>query len=152
PKVATDIGRVRRDAREPDKLGRLLRVIDARKGHALLGSIEQVKIALSEREATDLSLLDLADIGDTQVTRRHLEDAIGDAVAEVTARLRATLRDAGVAAAAIDAVFLTGGSSKLPLLRAQIRAVFPNAKIVEGDAFGSVATGLTIDAHTRFGP
>ncbi|HEX6002152.1 MAG TPA: Hsp70 family protein, partial [Hyphomicrobiaceae bacterium] len=47
PKVATDIGRVRRDAREPDKLGRLLRVIDARKGHALLGSIEQVKIALS---------------------------------------------------------------------------------------------------------
>jgi hypothetical chaperone protein len=33
-----------------------------------------------------------------------------------------------------------------------LRKAFANARIVEGDAFGSVSTGLALEAYTRFGP
>jgi hypothetical chaperone protein len=149
--VAIDIRRMRRDAREPDKFDRLLSVIEEREGHALLSAVEQAKIALSETDATRLDVHAFAGLEDEQVTRAQLEAAIGSIVARVTGRLRQTLDDAGVGPEAIDAVFLTGGSSRLPLLRAEVQAVFPDASFVEGDAFGSVATGLTLDAHNRFG-
>lgn len=150
-KVATDIRRVKRDALEPEKFDRLLGVIEGRKGHALLAAVEEAKIALSEGDRTVLSNLGLDAVGDVELTRRQLEAAIGGSVERVVARLNGTLAAAGVTAEKIDAVFLTGGSSKVPLVRAEVQAVFPGATIIEGDAFGSVATGLTIDAHNRFG-
>ncbi|MEQ1648523.1 MAG: Hsp70 family protein [Hyphomicrobiaceae bacterium] len=151
PRVSTEIRRVRHEAMEPEKLERLLRIIETRKGHALLGAVEQAKIALSDEEKTSLRLHDLAGLKDTQITRRQLDAAIGASVDRVAERLKLTLQKASVKATEIDAVFLTGGSSKLPLLRAKVRAIFPEASIIEGDAFGSVATGLTIDAYNRFG-
>ena len=33
----------------------------------------------------------------------------------------------------------------------KINALFPNAQIIQGDAFGSVGLGLTINAHRRYG-
>ena len=39
----------------------------------------------------------------------------------------------------------------MPVLLATLRGAFPEARILEGDAFGSVATGLALDAYTRFG-
>ena len=63
----------------------------------------------------------------------------------------ALLCDAGVAADAIDTVFFTGGSSGVPLLRQKIAALLPGAKCVEGDLFGSIGTGLALDAARKFG-
>lgn len=151
PKVATDIARVRRDALEPEKFDRLLKVIEARKGHGLLAAVEQAKIDLSDTDVTVLRNLGLAAVADIQITRAQFEDAVAGQVDRVVARLHATLQKAGVKAQAVDAVFLTGGSSKIPLLRRHVQTIFPGAQVIEGDAFGSVATGLTIDAHNRFG-
>ncbi|MDB5884699.1 MAG: putative heat shock protein [Polaromonas sp.] len=63
----------------------------------------------------------------------------------------ALLQDAGVAAAGIDTVFFTGGSSSVPLLREKIAALLPDAKRVEGDLFGSIGMGLAIDGRRKFG-
>lgn len=150
-RVATDIRRVKQDSLEPEKLDRLLRIIEARKGHAMLAAVEQAKIALSDADTTVLSMQKHVDIEDMEISRSQFEAAIGTALERVTAQLGATLRSANVKPRAIDAVFLTGGSSKLPALRAGVKKIFPAARIIEGDAFGSVATGLTIDAHNRFG-
>ena len=151
PAIATEIKTLRRDAREPEKFDRLLSILEGRKGHALLGAVEQAKIALSDIAKVPLPLHDFADLSDTDITRKQLESAIGAHVEKVADQARATLKQANVAAKDIDAVFLTGGSSKLPLLQAQIRKIFPGAQLIEGDAFASVATGLTIDARNRFG-
>ena len=151
PRVATDIRRVRRDALAPEKLDRLLRVIETRKGHALLAAVEDAKIALSGNTSTILSSSVLPDLGDIEISRQQLEEAISGSIDQVVARLHRTLAAAAVTPDAIDAVFLTGGSSKLPVLQSHVRAIFPSATMIEGDAFGSVATGLTIDAHNRFG-
>ena len=52
----------------------------------------------------------------------------------------------------LDAVFLTGGSTRLAHVRAAILAMAPEARVVDGDTFGSVGTGLTIEAARRYGP
>jgi hypothetical chaperone protein len=151
PRLITDIKQVRRDAVEPEKIDRLIQVIEARNGHKLLGAVEQAKIDLSDTESTTLPLLNLVDVSDPVLTRYNLEDAIGASIDRVTACMRNTLVDAGVSREMINAVFLTGGSSRLPLLRAEVQNVFPGAALIDGDAFCSVATGLTMDARNKFG-
>jgi hypothetical chaperone protein len=61
------------------------------------------------------------------------------------------LRDAGLQPQAVDTVFFTGGSSSVPLLRERIAALLPQAQRVEGDLFGSIGTGLALDALRKFG-
>ena len=47
-------------------------------------------------------------------------------------------------------VFLTGGATRMPSVRTSIAAAVPSARLIAGDAFGSVATGLALDAARRF--
>ena len=39
----------------------------------------------------------------------------------------------------------------MPSVRKAIAAAVPTARLIAGDAFGSVATGLALDAARRFG-
>ena len=59
-------------------------------------------------------------------------------------------KSAGVTFADINAIFYTGGSTKIPIIREKITALFPEAEVVHGDAFGSVGMGLTIDAQRKY--
>ena len=63
---------------------------------------------------------------------------------------RETLRQAGVAADAVDALYFTGGSTGLAPLVERIGAVCPRAEQVRGDRFASVAQGLGLHAHVVF--
>jgi len=150
-KVFADIRQVRRDMVEPEKLDRLLQVLENRKGHALLTAVEDVKIQLSSAERVSMDLQKLAGIAPIDITREQFEGAIADQIGRIHTTIKDTLSQSNVAADAIGSVFLTGGSSRIPLLLATLREAFANARIVEGDAFGSVATGLALEAHSRFG-
>ena len=57
---------------------------------------------------------------------------------------------AGLTPDAISAVFVTGGAAMMPSVRKAIAAAVPSARLIAGDAFGSVATGLALDAARRF--
>jgi hypothetical chaperone protein len=57
---------------------------------------------------------------------------------------------AGLTPDTVSAVFLTGGSTSMPSVRKSIAAAVPTARLIAGDAFGSVATGLALDAAKRF--
>ena len=83
--------------------------------------------------------------------RRPLGETILQAVERVTDTVAKTLADAGVGAADIATVFLTGGSTATPLARRSILGLVPQARIVEGDMFGSVGLGLAMDAKRKFG-
>ena len=69
----------------------------------------------------------------------------------IAERVGTCLAEAGVGADAIDAVFLTGGSTRLSHVREAIVATVPDARVAEGDTFGSVGLGLTIEAGRRYG-
>lgn len=142
---------VYRDAVARDKLARLLKLIEQRDGHWLALQVEEGKIALSDQDVAQLHLERLAPDLVLQLQRATFDAAIAHLVAGVERTVSQLLCDAGVAAGAVDTVFFTGGSSSVPLLRKKIAALLPTARRVEGDLFGSIGTGLALDAARKFG-
>ncbi|MRD73035.1 Hsp70 family protein [Rhodocyclus tenuis] len=139
------------DAREPEKMARLLRLIDTRAGHWLANEVEHAKIALSDSDRIDLPLDRLEAALTLSITRDEFDQATAGLVDSVESTVACLLRDAGVAAEAIDTVFFTGGSSGVPRLRQRIAALLPKARAVEGDLFGSIGAGLAVEAARRYG-
>jgi hypothetical chaperone protein len=148
-KTLREIDEVIRDGARPDLLVRLREAVEGERGHALAGAVESAKIAASEQDATllDLGLLEpgLA----VPVDRATLSAQTGDLARAVAARIARCLAQAELTADRVDALFLTGGSTGLPHLRAALTAALPAARVVEGDTFGSVGLGLTIEAASR---
>jgi hypothetical chaperone protein len=70
----------------------------------------------------------------------------------IAARIKICLTQARLKPDDIDAVFLTGGSVRLAHVRKAITKAVPKARIVEGDTFGAVGKGLTLEALRRYGP
>jgi hypothetical chaperone protein len=137
------------DAREPEKVGRLLKVVRQRLGHRLAFAVEDAKIALS---GTDRAALSLAFVDNGLAALAERVD-FERAIEAKTARLYKTASDciaaAGLSAAAVDTIFLTGGSSRVPAVRAAIARAAPLARMASGSDFLSVALGLTQMAAIR---
>jgi hypothetical chaperone protein len=150
-KVWSELQDVYRDARERDKFARLLKLIEQRDGHWMAMKVEEGKIALSEQVETQLQLDRLAPDLMLPLQRTAFDTAIAHLVDGVENTVSNLLTKAGVAADAIDTVFFTGGSSGVPLLRQKIAAQLPAARCVEGDLFGSIGSGLALDAARKFG-
>jgi hypothetical chaperone protein len=128
---------------EPEKVGRLLDVVRRRLGHRLAFAVEDAKIALSAeaRAAVPLPFLD-AGLAITAV-RAEFDNAIEAGMERLYRTASDCIAAAGVSAAAIDTVFLTGGSSRVPAVRAAITQAAPAARVAGGSDLLSVALGLT---------
>ncbi|HMO29150.1 Hsp70 family protein [Enterovirga sp.] len=151
PKVRREVEEVRRDAARPDLIDRLLAVLSAERGHTLAMEVERAKIELSGREAAAIPL-DWIEAGlAVGIDRPGLREATGLLADRLRERIEACIREAGLRTEQIDALFLTGGSTRLRHARAAIEAAVPGARVVEGDTFGSVGLGLTIEAGRRYG-
>ncbi len=150
-KIWTQLADVVRDAREPEKLGRLQRLIDERAGHWLAMKVEEGKIALSDAPSVALDLERLSPPDNLVLHRTAFEDSIAHLVGQIDQTVLKLLADAGVKADAVDTVFFTGGSSGVRMLRERIGALLPKARKVEGDLFGSIGAGLALDAVRKFG-
>ena len=149
-KAAVRIRQVRRDAKQPELFDRLLRVLSEQRGHTLAIDVESAKIALTDapQSRIDLDWVEkglFAGIGrkDLIRTTQALADRIGE-------RIRLCLKQAGLPASSIDTVFLTGGSVQLAHVRKAIKDVLPDARLIDGDTFGAVGKGLTIEAAQRY--
>lgn len=134
----------------PELVERLIDLLIHRNGHRLAGLIEGAKIALSDTKTTAVRL-PLSRPVDIAVTRDQLEAVLAPHVAAILAGIDRCLREAGTPREAIEAVFLTGGSTAVPVVRRSILAHLPQARPVDGDIFGSVGIGLAIDARRKFG-
>lgn len=151
PRVMRDLLDLERDSLRPDLVARLVRVVEDERGHGLAIAVEEAKIAVADHGATVLDLA-VAERGLSAAADHDRLVGTTNGLAErIGARVRDCLRQAGVAAASIDALFLTGGSTRLSHVRDSITAALPGARVVEGDTFGSVGTGLTLEAVRRYG-
>ena len=130
-------------AREPEKVARLLATLQQRLGHRLAFAVEEAKIMLSaaERAAVPLSFLE-AGLAIT-ATREKFDRAIAARVERLQKAAGDCIAAAGLDPAAIDTVFLTGGSSRVPAVRAAIGRAAPGARLAGGSDLLSVALGLT---------
>jgi hypothetical chaperone protein len=138
-----ELGRMVLQAREPEKVGRLLNVIRQRLGHRLAFAVEEAKIALSDADGADLCLAFLEKGLEAHATRVGFEQAIRGQTDRLNRTACACVVAAGLSGDAIDTIFLTGGSSRVPAVRAAIARAAPSARIATGSDLLSVAWGLT---------
>jgi hypothetical chaperone protein len=126
--------------------------IEERRGHALVGEVERAKIDLADAPRVEIPLRWLGDGFGVALDQEGLADTTAALAERIASRIQTCLDLAGVRRDAIDALFLTGGSTRLAHVRDAIVAALPGARVIAGDTFGSVGLGLTIEAGRRFGP
>lgn len=150
-KVMNEVKQVRFEAQQPELLDRLVRVLDEQRGHTLAMEIEGAKIGLSEKPQSSIPL-DWIEPGlKASVARKELVSHTQLLADRITARINICLTQAGLKPEDIDAVFLTGGSVQLSHVRKAITGALPAARAIDGDTFGAVGKGLTVEAARRYG-
>jgi len=122
---------------------RLMRVLTGRHGHHIAHEVEQAKIRCSVSRAQ--TAIDLA------VIERDLQGHLGladmqahlhDLLARTVACARECVQRASLTDGALDAIYLTGGSSALSTFQQVLQTEFVGVPLIEGDLFGGVALGL----------
>jgi hypothetical chaperone protein len=150
-KIIAQIRQVRYEAAEPELFDRLLRVLDEQRGHTLAIEVEGAKIALSDQQKIAIAFDWIKPGLNAAVSRADLVRHTKQLAERIAARIKICLEQARLSAGDIEAVFLTGGSVQLAHVRNAIMKTMPAAQIVEGDTFGAVGKGLTIEAAQRYG-
>ncbi|MBN8818895.1 MAG: Hsp70 family protein [Sphingomonas sp.] len=139
-----ELARLKRAAVDPDAIGRMIAVIEHELGYALYDAVGQLKRALSEAPHAHFHFAsdDLAIEAD--VTRADFERWIAPDIARIEATVDRALTSAAVTPEGIDRVFLTGGSSLIPAIRAIFERRFGAARIASGGELTSIAHGLAL--------
>jgi len=145
------LGSMRYDIEDTLGIDRLFKLIEQRAGHWLAMEVEATKIELTHAQNR---LVDLGRIEaelNVDLTRALFEQSIDNLLERVRGSVDELLLKAGVGVEQVDTVFFTGGSSGIPALRQSVAAMLPNARHVEGNIFGSIGSGLAIEARKRYG-
>ncbi|MCY1352788.1 hypothetical protein D9M68_582970 [compost metagenome] len=113
--------------------------------------MEAAKIALTEAPSHRIDLARVEPGLAAALDRALFEQAIDTQLERIRSGVTQLLADAGIGAEQVDTLFFTGGSSGVPALRQGVAALLPNARAVEGNLFGSIGSGLAIEAKKRYG-
>lgn len=130
---------------------RLMDALEEQHGHRMLAGVEAAKIACSISGEDALVDLDFLGHGPSEhlgatVTATGMADALHQSLAQVVQCAELCVQQSGLPA--VDAVYLTGGSSALRPLIEALRVAMPTATLVEGNRFGGVAAGLAYAGAT----
>jgi len=153
PSTLNNIKELKVTAKFNDKklLNNLEYLIHANYGYLLFQSIEKSKCELSDRDESRIHFDDYRILIDEVLSRENFEGFIREKAAAIQTCIDSTLSDAGVSAKDIDVVFLTGGSSYIPLIRNIFKNQMGADKIRSADAFTSVAYGLGLQGALAAG-
>jgi hypothetical chaperone protein len=129
---------------------RLMTALDGQYGHRMLAEVEAAKIACSTTGQDAAVHLDfLGGSSNPLLTAQAMEQALQDAIAQVVRCAQECVQASGLAA--VDTVYLTGGSSALRPLVAALQRAMPAATLVSGNQFGGVAAGLAYAGAVQTG-
>jgi hypothetical chaperone protein len=133
-------------ALEPEKIEALQWLIQEDLGFQLHAAVQRVKYALSQQQEAEFvfneSGLDLR----IPVQRAQFEEWIAEELAAIAGAVDSLLVNAGIAAGAVDRVFLTGGTSFVPAVERIFTERFEASRVRRGEAFTAVAHGLALQA------
>ncbi len=137
---------LRREALEPEKLEALIHVVRSDLGFLLYRATEHAKRTLSD-EARATFRFQHEHVGIAAlVPRTRFEEWIAEELVRIEACVDGLLERSGIAPGEVDRVFLTGGSSFVPAVRALFLSRFGEARVTSGAELTSVASGLALRA------
>ena len=146
PKTMGLLQQVKKQAAEPEKVAALIQIISENLGYALYRAVEHTKVELTEKELGSFKFSQSTVQMDDSLERWQFESWIQDDIQKIAACIRALLDQTGVKSADIDRVFLTGGSSFVPVVRRFFSKTFGADKLRGGEELTTVARGLALRA------
>ena len=122
---------------------RLMKVLRHHDGHRIAHEVELAKIRCSQDDAASAVELSFVEAGlSASLTPADMRDHLAALLARTVACARECVQRAGLTDGALDAIYLTGGSSALRPFQKALQAEFAGVELVVGDLFGGVASGL----------
>ncbi|MEN3950046.1 Hsp70 family protein [Iodidimonas sp. SYSU 1G8] len=143
-KIHREIADLKRYSYAPDRIEKFLRFIDSEAAVDLHAAISRTKRDLSLQDSARFHLGFDGEAIDADVTRAEFDGWIERDMLKLDALADQTLAEAGLAAKDIDIVFLTGGTSFVPAVRALFEHRFGGAVIQSSDQLVSIAKGLAL--------
>jgi hypothetical chaperone protein len=147
PRTLRAIEEVARASAHPERLRGLIALIEQERGYQLYQTVSALKAALSHQPAAQLSFHQAGLAIEATVTRAEFESWIAPDLAQLDATIGQVLDEAGHPA--VDHVFLTGGTSFVPAVRALFDRRFGPERVQSGGEFVSVAEGLALIGRDR---
>jgi len=145
-----DISNIAKVADSPKLVANLEKLIDNNLAFQLFQDVERAKCRLSDVEKATISFSELDLNIEEVITRKEFEDFAKDHVAKLEDSLESAIKAAGVSDSQIDQIFLTGGTSQIPMVRKIFESRFGSSRIIEKDAFTSVVYGLGLSTDIFF--
>jgi len=139
-----DIRGLVRKALEPEKIERLVTLLDGNHGYHLYQSVSRLKEALSGADEAQFSFRADDVVIEKPVQRGEFNGWIARELAAIETAIDEALADADLKPDQVDRVFLTGGSSFVPAVRALFHARFASERISSGAELESIAAGLAL--------
>jgi len=133
---------------QPELFHRLLVAHQKKLSHQIVRSAEFAKIHLSDHEVTNISMSYIENDFIIQISREQFKNSIEHELEKFRKIINDCKKQAGCET---DVVYVTGGTAKSPIVRSFIESTCPGQPVVVGDAFGSVASGLTTWANRIYG-
>jgi hypothetical chaperone protein len=144
--VAEILKSARARAQEPEKIEGLINLVEEDLGYQLHQAVQRLKIDLSRQEVAEFRFHDGSMDIVAEVKRAEFETWIADDLRSIEMCVDGLLDASGIAAAKVDRVFLTGGTSFVPAVRRIFEARFGVERVRTGNEFTSVARGLALRA------
>ncbi len=139
-----ELRQIARTAEDPAGVGRFIELLESDQGYLLYRAVSAAKEALSDENAAAFTL----EAGDIEIkadiARADFEAWIAPELSAIERAVGDALASAGLADGDVDKVFLTGGSSFVPAVRAIFLRRFGADAIETGGEFESIATGLAL--------
>jgi hypothetical chaperone protein len=142
-----ELRRLQRTAVDGAAIGRMIAVIEHELGYPLYEAVGQLKQALSTEQRAQFQFSGGGLQIEAEVSRSEFEGWIAEDVARMELTVDRALTAAGIADADIDQVFLTGGTSLTPVVRAMFERRFGPEAIASGGELTSIAHGLALIAE-----
>ncbi len=140
----TQIRRLVRDALDPDRIERLVELLEDNHGYRLYQSVSRLKETLSSNETGRFHFEAGNILIERDVKRESFDKWITPELAAIEGAVDEALTRAKLGPEGIDRVFLTGGSSFVPAVRRLFAGRFGEAKLESGGELVSIASGLAL--------
>lgn len=143
-KTLAELDKLRRAALDPKAIERMIAIVEGEMGYQLYHAVGALKRALSAQEEAHFHFEGPDLRIEADVTRAAFEDWIAPDIVRIEGAVDQALTQAGVEPAAIDRVFLTGGTSLTPRVRRLFTERFGAERIASGGELTSIAHGLAL--------
>ena len=117
-------------------------LVEENLGYSLYSKIEESKIHLGNNNESVLKFRQSQISIDMIIERFRFEAAIQREIEQIFSALENVFEQSNTSKCEVSFVYLTGGTSQMPLIKNKLEGIFGREKIVQAEAFQSVAQGL----------